>query len=362
MANQIENAEEIDVIHLLKKIWESRILIMAITFSLTALGIFIAVISPNIYTASSTFISKEQANNGISGSLSGIASIAGINLGASNASSSIPPKLYPLIVKSNPFINKLLITNLKFKGQEITLRNYLIQKPEKNAASLLKEHVLGIPSFIKTLLFPINEIVTSYENQTDLKKFSLAEEKLFAKTKDLINISVDKKDGFIKLIVEEKDPEISAMIAFNAQNILQEEVINFKINNSKEILSFTEKLFAQKKNAFEAIQDELATFKDQHQNISSGLFQNNLNRIESKLSIAKALYSELAKQVEQARIQVTKDTPIFTIIEPVIIPNMRTSPKRTLIVLGFAFFGFFMGVIYALGKESVYDLKKRILE
>ena len=94
--------------------------------------------------------------------------------------------------------------------------------------------------------------------------------------------------------------------------------------------------------AFEALQDELASFRDQHQNISSGLFENKLSRLESELAIASAVNEELAKQVEQARIQVSKDTPIFTIIDPVVIPNQRTSPKRTLIVFGFTFLGFFL--------------------
>ncbi len=110
------------------------------------------------------------------------------------------------------------------------------------------------------------------------------------------------------------------------------------------------------------MQDELATFRDQHQNISSGLFENKLSRLESELAIASAVNEELAKQVEQARIQVSKDTPIFTIIDPVVIPNQRTSPKRTLIVLGFTFLGFFLGLGYGVIKEPFAAMRKQVLE
>ena len=89
------------------------------------------------------------------------------------------------------------------------------------------------------------------------------------------------------------------------------------------------------------------------QNISSGLFANKISRLESKLTIARSVYEELAKQVEQARIQIRKDTPIYTIIDPVVIPNQRTSPKRTLIVIIFSFLGLVTGIAYIILKEPI---------
>ena len=80
------------------------------------------------------------------------------------------------------------------------------------------------------------------------------------------------------------------------------------------------------------------------------------------MAIASTVNEELAKQVEQARIQVSKDTPIFTIIDPVVIPNQRTSPKRTLIVLSFTFLGFFLAIGYALIKEPFAAMKNKVLK
>ncbi len=108
------------------------------------------------------------------------------------------------------------------------------------------------------------------------------------------------------------------------------------------------------------MQDELASFRDQPQNISSGLFENKMSRLESELAIDSSVNEELAKQVEQARIQVSKDTPIFTIIDPVVIPNQRTSPKRTLIVVISPFLGLIMGIAYILSKEPMTHLVKEI--
>ena len=114
--------------------------------------------------------------------------------------------------------------------------------------------------------------------------------------------------------------------------------------------------------SLEAIQDELATFRDQHQNISSRLFKNKLSHLESELASASVVNEELAKQIEQARIQVSKGTPVFTIIDPVVIPNHRTSPRRTLIVVIFTFLGGVLGLGYTLAKEPFAKIIKQILE
>ena len=158
-----------------------------------------------------------------------------------------------------------------------------------------------------------------------------------------------------------ESPEVAAIIAHNVQILLQNEVIKFKIKNAQELLTFTESLYFEKKASFEALQDELAYFQDRHQNISSGLFQNKLSRLESKLAIERTVNEELARQVEQARIQLRKDTPIFTVINPVVIPNQRTRPKRTLIVLGFTFLGFCFAIGYVLIKNPLESILRQIL-
>jgi uncharacterized protein involved in exopolysaccharide biosynthesis len=244
----------------------------------------------------------------------------------------------------------------------IGLKDYLsdgMQSP--GFLGTIKKYTLGLPGLVKKSLFSEPDELKVLTN-TQVKKLTLKEEEIYLQTKKLISLIVDKKEGFVTLSVAAENPEVAAIIAQNAQHLLQQEVIDFKIKNAQELLTFTETLYKEKKVAFEALQDELASFRDQHQNISSGLFGNKLSRLESELAIASAVNEELAKQVEQARIQVSKDTPIFTIIDPVAIPNQKTSPKRTLIILSFAFLGFFLGLGYALIKTPFAAMRKQILE
>jgi len=360
--SEFPESDDINLVELLQKIWQGRIIAIKMGSLFAILGIIFAINSPNVYVATTTFIPKGQSSGSVGGSLSGLASLAGINLGSmSGGDSEIPLTLYPMLIKSNPFISLLLESELPSKKGNFILKDYLSEDTAKSLLFYIKRYTLGLPSQIKLWLMKREDLAIKSTSLSNLKSFSLEEEGLFNKLKESINISVDRKEGFITLTAEEKSPEIAAIIAANAQALLQKEVINFKIKNAKELLMFTERLYHKKRELFEKLQDELATFRDQNQNINSSLYQNKLNRLETDVAIASTVNEELAKQVEQARIQVSRDTPVFTIIDPVVIPNKRSKPQRSIIVLVFTLFGFMFGLGFFLIKDPFILLKRQIL-
>ena len=148
-----------------------------------------------------------------------------------------------------------------------------------------------------------------------------------------------KKKGLVSLHAELGDRLVAASLAQAATDLLQRNVISFKSQSARNNLDFIERQFESKRQEFEQIQDSIAIFKDQNLNITSTLYQNQLSRLESQFSVTSSVFQELAGQVEQAKIQVNKDTPIFTIIEPVSVPLERTKPKRSLIVVIWTLFG-----------------------
>ena len=357
-------SDKIDLVELLQKIWQGRKIAIKMGLMFALVGIIFSLSNVNIYTATTTFIPKGKSSGSVGGRLSGFASLAGIDLGSMNGSDSdIPPSLYPMLIKSNPFIETLLKVKVPNQGVMIRLQDYLSNSTNKSSIlKTLKKYTIGLPGLIKIYLSGETVQNSLLHNTEGIKKLTIEEDEIFKRTRELISLVVDKKDGFVTLSVKSEDPQVAAIVVQNAQNLLQQEIIDFKIKNAQELLTFTESLYAQKKNTFESLQDELASFRDQHINISSGLFENKLSRLESELAIASAVNEELAKQVQQARIQVSKDTPIFTIIDPVVIPNQKTSPKRALIVIGFAFLGFFVSLGYTLIKEPFAKIRKQILE
>ena len=98
--------DEIDLIDLLKKLYKSRKLIIYITIIFSIIGIAFALLLPVKYNSTTVFITQNQETG--SSSLSGVASLVGINLGSSSFGGEIPPTMYPQIIESVKFKRLLL--------------------------------------------------------------------------------------------------------------------------------------------------------------------------------------------------------------------------------------------------------------
>jgi uncharacterized protein involved in exopolysaccharide biosynthesis len=140
-------------------------------------------------------------------------------------------------------------------------------------------------------------------------------------------------------------------VAEKAQELLQKYITAYKTNKSKDQLVFIEQRYAEKKDEFTKAQDKLAWFQDRNLHVSTASAQAELDRLESEKDIAFAVYSELAKSLEQSRIQVKRQTPVFAIIKPVVVPNDKFKPQRAKVLMVFMFLGFLIAVGVVVFKE-----------
>jgi uncharacterized protein involved in exopolysaccharide biosynthesis len=352
-----DNTDEIDLIELLKKIYLQKKFILKISILASLFGIVYALFQPNEFTSSTTFI--PQLSSGIKtggSSLSGLASLAGINIGSMESSSEFPPTLYPQVVNGVPFKLDLLSNEIKLNNQSVLVKDFLQKKSSSNIARIIKKYTIGLPSLI----------LSSFKNQNkplnESKIYSITEkdEVLFEVLNNSLSLSINEKEGFITISYTDTNKNVAAQITQIAQNLLQEKIIEFKNKSSKEMLDFAVKQYSEKKESYEKLQDERAVFVDKNINISSSLFQNRLSRLDSEVYISQSIVQQLASQVEQAKLQVNKDTPVFTTIKPVTIPFERSAPKRSLIVIFFVFLGFVLSCGYVLLKEPVSDIIKSL--
>ena len=196
--------------------------------------------------------------------------------------------------------------------------------------------------------------------ESEIFSVSKEDESLFNYIRNALSLSLNEKEGFITISFTDNNKNVAAQITQIAQNLLQEKIIEFKNKSSKEMLDFALKQYSEKKESYEKLQDERAIFVDKNINISSSLFQNKLSRLESEVNISESIVQQLASQVEQAKLQVNKDTPVFTTIQPVTIPFERSAPKRSQIVLIFGFLGLVLSIGYVLIKEPAMEIIKSI--
>ena len=359
MNKEESQEDEIDIIALIKQLWLSRKTIIKTVFGFLILGVLVALLSPTVYTASSTFIPQSGSSGG-SSSLSGVASLVGINLGGSVAGSEIPPSIYPQIIQSVSFKRELLLANISSgKSSVKTLKEFLLEKKtDVDVFSVIKKYTISLPFTILAAIKGGAEKTVGSSN--NLLIVSSEEEGLFKSMVDLLSLSVNAKEGFVTLSVSTSGASEAAYTANAAQEILQKTVIDYKIKSAKELLSFNKRELALKKTEFDSLQKKLALFKDGNLNIIDSRFENELSKIESEFQIVSAVYQELNKQLEQAKLQVSKDTPIFSVINPVTIPNTKSAPRRSLIVLIYGFLGFVLSCGLVLAKTPLTNILKEI--
>jgi len=357
---QVFEDDSIDLIALLKQIYQGRKLIILSAVVAAILGVVVVLVTPNTYTSGATFIPQTGGDSKPSSSLSGLASLAGINLGGMDGGSEIPTTLYPQIVSSIPYRMELMNSPVsKDSGQ--TLRDYLNENylESSSGLGLVKKYTIGLPG---TLLKALRGSSEAISDDGDIFQISEEDKYLFELLSEKLTIALNEKEGFVTLAFSDEDKFVAAKVAERAKELLQERIIAFKNQSARELLDFTTKQYQENKTSYEALQDSIAIFKDQNLNISSSLYQNRLDRLERELNIASAVVEQLASQVEQAKLQVNKDTPVFTIIEPVTVPFERSAPKRSLIVVIWTFLGVVLSTGFVLVKEPAREIIASIRE
>lgn len=344
--------KEIDLFPYIKKILNNKILLIKDLIIFSLFGIIFSLFIPNNFTSSSTFIPQSDSESIPSSSLGSLASLAGFDISSLTENNEIPPTLYPEIVNSTPFKLEILSKKIIFKNEEISFRDYLLGKK-----------FLGLRKSTFNKIFNFSNFFNSDDDSKskyNLKKISSEDYNLMKIVDNNKSIRINKKEGFIVLTYSDQDKYVSAQILNEIQQLLQSKIIEFKIQSSKETLAFTQKQYEAKKNELEIIQDEIGIFKDKNQNLTNSLLQNKLERLQSEFSILNSVVTGLANQTEAAKIQVNKDTPVFTIINPVNVPFKKSSPKRSLIVVLFAILGLIYSFYKLFIKNSIKEFISRV--
>lgn len=352
--------DEIDLFQILISLWKEKNIIIKITILFFLISATYSLSLDNIYESSSTFYPHYEKVG--ESSIQNLAGLVGFNLDQ-DSYSDIPTSLYPNLIESIPYKEDLLNEKIELNSIELTYRDYLINFNEKkNILSLLFEYTIGLPSkiisYIKSSISSKNNNLLISDNKNYLS-FSETEYKLFKSLDNVINLTSNVKDGYLTLSVKDRLPEVAAQIAQIAQDKLQERIINYKLKNTMLLYDYTSEQFEKRKKEFYHLQDSLANFKDRNRSIKSDLFLNQLERLQYEVDLTNSVYKELALSKEKVNLEIKKNTPIFTIIDPVILPYNKAEPKRTSIVISYTFFGLILSTFIVLIKGLLLKIKKQ---
>lgn len=351
--------DEIDLIALAKTLWSGRKTVIKSILVCAIIGLTVAFLSPKEYTASTIMVPQTGGNK--TGGLSSLAAMAGFNMNMNTSVVTLSPTMYPQVVNSVPFQLELMNSNFTFSDIDhpVTLYEYYTEISKPGILSVLKKYSIGLPGVIFSALK--GETTKNDEQPSTGSLISLTAEQNGIRNllSSSINLEIDNSKGYISLSTNFHEALLSAQVAQKAQQMLQEYIAKFKIEKTSDQLQFIEERYNEKKKEFEKAQENLAIYRDRNKNVSTAMARTEEERLQSEYSIAFNVYNELAKQLEQAKIQVKEDTPIFSILQPVEVPLSRSKPDKKMILIIWLFLGGVFGTGIVFGKQFWGTVKEK---
>ena len=362
LSRPVQNNDEIDLVDLFRKLWVKRKFILTVTGIFLLIGLFVALVSPVSYTASCTVVPQSGENK--SGGLSGVAAMMGVNLGTAMMSEgTLSPHIYPEIVKSVPFTREIMQTPIVTKranGKAITLYEYYTNKQyqDKNLLSNIKKYTLGLPGVLLASLrkkSPQEETAFLLDSAT-VYTLNEEEKKVYKTIQNDMRVSINPKEGYVSLSYSFPEAKPAAEVTDNLYRTLEKYVSSFKSEKLEDNLQFVEESYETARQDFLQAQSRLAAFQDANRGLATATARSTEMRLQSEFNIAFSVYSELAKQREQARIAVKENQTILTLVNPAVVPHEKSAPRRSIILIGFLFLGIVVACGWVLGKPYMQNI------
>lgn len=356
----IVSEDTIDLYEISKIIWKGKKILAKSVTVFFLFGIVMAFGSKVEYEALCKLMPESQ--EGLKpnlGGLGSLAGIAGINL-EMGSSGALTPKLYPQVAHSVPFLLKVLDEPIHFSKHDTvtTSYNYFNEIDRPSFVSYIFKYTIGLPGQIRMLFTRSNPVyqIDKKEDQNDVIRLSKEDHNLLNGFRTKISVEVDNTTGIIKIAATMPDPVAAAEITKLCVDVLTEYITSYKTEKAKRNLLFIQERFSESKIKFEVSQKKLADFNDRNINVITSTAKTESQRLQNEYNINFEVYKGLATQLEQAKIKVKEETPVFTILEPVRVPVYKSNPNRKLIAAISISLGLLVGMAI-IGVKHIIRMK-----
>ncbi len=308
------------------------------------IGALYAFSKPNMYTAQVTVMPESQSKGaGGLGSLGSLAGLAGISIDNLGGQDAIRPDLYPNVLQSVPFALHLLkqpVYSQKL-GSEMTLQEFMNRMSEDSFLGSI------------TGLFPKGSS-DKKDAQSDPRNFSQAiqvtkeQDELIKLVQGSASATHDKKTGIITVTAIEPDPVVAATVARLSLEYLTNYITTYRTEKARKQVAFLAQQVRESKDKYQTSEYALSAYRDRNRSVFLNTAKIEEQRLQADYLLTQTVYNELSKQLEQAKIKVQEETPVFKTLEPPTVPLRKSGPKRTLIMLGFAVVGAVVSTAWAV--------------
>jgi uncharacterized protein involved in exopolysaccharide biosynthesis len=312
----MEDRETISFTLLFQALVNRRRIIAALITGGLLLSILLAFTIPKSYTAYATLLPSGKAEG--LGTFGNALSLMKIGLDM-----EVPPNssfLFPTIIKSRRIMEQILSSRFEVEGSEKSMAD-----------------IIGKSGY---------------------------EESLEALDK-IIRVRTDKKTGIIRILATTRNPDLSSQIVNRTVCLLER--FSGEKRRTKAWLDYQfilKELSEVEEDLFEA-EEELTVFERNHRDIHTSTDPKVImehKRLICNLQLQHELYVDLTKQAELADIELKKETPLVKVLDEASPPQLKSGPRRKMIVLLGGAASLFIGITVALTSEvPVSVMLRRIL-
>lgn len=286
------------------------------------IGYYYSTTLPVQYSAVAKILPEYTGGASSAGGLGDLASLAGVSL--RNRTDAIRPDIYPDILSSRPFLIKALSTPLQSSsGKPVLLINILSKKAKP---------------------FTANQIA-SYDTLVTMTKEQ--EGAMYALNARIAPV-IEKTSGVLSITVEMPDPLLAASTARMTVEYLQEFVTNYRSSKLVERMRLLVKQGEEAKQKYQKAEIALGAYRDRNLNPFTNLSRVEEQRLQSDFLQYQTMYGDLRRQLEAVKLQVQEEAPVVKVLEPPMVPNTKSKPKKLIISLQFAIVGSMLAFLWAI--------------
>ena len=338
-----KQTKEIDIIGLLKRILAEWKQLGAFVGVFAVIGVVVALNTPKRYTANVILAPELSSGSSLSGGLSNIASMMGVNLGSMQGGmDAIYPQIYPDVLTSSDFILQLFDVKVR-QQDDTTEKTYYSHLIEDGKAPFWAYPGIWLSQLLKS---------DDEEGKGDggLDPFNLSKQQdgVLNAIRGSISCIVDKNTSVISIAVSDMDPNVCAIMADTIQKQLQKYIIVYRTKKARNDLAYAEKLCKEAKAEYQAAQKEYSAYADANTGLMLESYKARLNDLENEMQLKYNVYNQVSQQLQIAKAKVQEQTPAFSVIQSASVPLRASSFPRSFTVILYMFFGFVFDALWIL--------------
>lgn len=358
---QVFANDEISLVDLIRLFTDRKKYLLISIGVFFVLGILIAITSPIEYESEAKLLSE---TDGGGGGLAGLAGLAGVSVpSGGGGGSDLSPDMYSEIVSSKPFLLDLMEERFFFqeKGKEMSLYEYFLEERRGHLFSKTFTFLKGIPGrffafFEKEKVWDMprmpNDSTSVAGSAGEVRPViqSLSHAQLSVMELLEPRIDIEAEGRMIVMKVKMPEPYVSAEMNTLVLNKVVDYVVAYKTDKQRQNLEFIQERKQEAEQKFKESQLRLATFVDSNQGLVTATARTREQQLQAEFDLTFGIYSAMARELEQTKIQLKKETPLFSDFEPVTVPLTKSEPSVPGIIIRYIILGGVFGFLVIFGS------------